>query len=282
MHLLGRWSIAKTLRFIRAAAILMGAAVLAVIAIVYLTGHRLMSLPPPTGGSILEANLPAFSPNHILGTDGNGNDMASRLIHGGQTSLLIALFVNAIGLCVGGSLGAVSGWYGGLLDSTLMRVFDAFVAIPSLVLVLAASQIMGQSMLSEVLALACFSVPAFARLSRAAVLRIRELPFIASATLSGSSNSRILTRHILPAIFPQLATFAVLGMGLVINVEGAVSFLGLGMPPPEPTLGNMIYQGQMSLSATPMLVVLPGMVLLLSVLCFNVTAESLRRRWNLQ
>jgi peptide/nickel transport system permease protein len=133
--------------------------------------------------------------------------------------------------------------------------------------------------LNTIWALTFFSVPAFARIARAATLRLREQPFMVAAGLSGTGAWRMLARHIAPNIFPQLATFGLLGIGIAINIEGAVSFLGLGIPLPQPSWGNMIYQGQMTLSARPSLVLLPGMLLFVTVLSFNLLSEALRARW---
>jgi peptide/nickel transport system permease protein len=243
-------------------------------------GPWLLGLPAPTGGSVLESNLPAGSPGHILGTDPNGNDILSRLLYGGRSSLWIATAVNIIGLVIGGTLGALSGYIGGAVDTIIMRVLDVLIAFPSLVLTLAVAQALGPSMRNTIFALAFFSIPAVARVARSAVLRLREMPFMAAAQLSGTSGRRMLFKHLAPNIAPQLITFAMLGMGIVIIIEGALSFLGLGIPDPAPSWGNMVATGQLSLSATPMLVVWPSIALLITVLAFNLLGENLRARWS--
>lgn len=238
------------------------------------------SVPDPVGGNVLESNLPAFSEGHLLGTDPNGNDVWSRILYGGRSSLVVGVAVNVLGLLVGGTLGAVSAHVGGVLDAIIMRVLDVLIAFPSLVLTLAVAQSLGPSQTNTIFALTFFSVPAFARVARAATLRLREQPFMTAARLSGTSGWRMLFRHIAPNIIPQLVTFAMLGMGIIIVIEGALSFLGLGIPPPAPSWGNMISQGQQALSATPMLVVWPSVVLFLTVLAFNLLGETLRARWS--
>jgi peptide/nickel transport system permease protein len=240
----------------------------------------ILPVPAPVGGSILESNLPSFSPGHLLGTDPNGNDILSRLLYGGRTSLIVAVSVNLLGLLAGGTLGALSGYLGGVVDTVIMRVLDVLIAFPSLVLTLAVAQSLGPSLTNTILALAFFSVPAFARIARAATLRLREQPFMAAAELCGTRRWRVLVRHIAPNITPQLTTFGMLGMGVVIVIEGALSFLGLGIPAPAPSWGNMISQGQQSLSATPMLVVWPCLILFVTVLAFNLLGEALRARWS--
>jgi peptide/nickel transport system permease protein len=238
------------------------------------------SVPAPTGGDVLNSSLPSFSPGHLLGTDPNGNDVWSRILYGGRNSLIVGVAVNSLGLLVGGTLGAVSAYAGGIADTVIMRLLDVLIAFPSLVLVLAVAQSLGPSQLNTILALAFFSIPAFARISRAATLRLREQPFMVAANLCGTRVSRILLRHLAPNIAPQLVTFAMLGMGITMVIEGALSFLGLGIPPPAPSWGNMISQGQQSLSATPMLVVWPSVALFLTVLAFNLLGETLRGRWS--
>jgi peptide/nickel transport system permease protein len=148
------------------------------------------------------------------------------------------------------------------------------------VLIIAVAQSLGASLTNTILALAFFSVPAFARITRAATLSLREQPFMAAAELCGTRRWRVLLRHIAPNIAPQVITFAMLGMGLVIVIEGALSFLGLGIPPPAPSWGNMISQGQASLTATPMLVVWPSVTLFVTVLAFNLLGEAVRMRWS--
>ena len=237
-------------------------------------------IPKPTGGDILDSLKPAFSPGHFLGTDDNGNDILSRILYGGRTSLIIALIVNLLGVVVGAGLGSLAAQAGGVIDNVIMRLFDVLIAIPSLALIVAVSLSLGPGLWNTILTLAFFSVPAFARISRAETLRLREQPFMVAAKLSGTSTWRIVTRHLAPNIGPQLVTFAMLGMGIIMVIEGALSFLGLGIRPPAPTWGNMIFEGQLSLSGTPMLVVWPSIALFLVVVGFNQLSEALRAQWS--
>jgi peptide/nickel transport system permease protein len=238
------------------------------------------TVPPPTGGNILDANAPSFSEGHFLGADQVGNDLWSRLLYGGRNSLEIAFAVNIIGLVVGGLLGAFAAFWGSFVDTVTMRVLDVLIAFPSLVLALAIAQSLGPSKLHTIYALSFFSVPAFARLSRAATLRLRERPFMLAARLAGTRAPRILLRHVAPNILPQLVTFGLLGVGVTIILEGALSFLGLGVPPPEPSWGNMIFEGQAVLSAEPKLVLLPSAFLFVTVLAFNLLGDAMRARSN--
>jgi peptide/nickel transport system permease protein len=234
----------------------------------------------PTGGNILNANIEPFSQGHLFGTDPVGNDIWSRILYGGRSSIEIALAVQLIGLVVGGSFGAFAAYWGGVLDLVLMRILDVLIAFPALVIALAIAQSLGPSEFHTILALSFFSVPAFARISRAATLRLRERTFILAARLSGTGSGRILLRHVAPNILPQLVTFGLLGMGIIIILEGALSFFGLGIPPPNPSWGNMIFDGQGILSAEPRLVLVPSAFLFVTVLCFNLLGDALRSRWS--
>jgi peptide/nickel transport system permease protein len=238
------------------------------------------SVPKPTGGNILDSDLPAFSSGHVLGTDTVGNDIWSRLLYGGRNSLEIALAVQLVGLILGGTLGAIAGYRGGVLDIVMTRMLDVLIAFPVLVLALAIAQGLGPSKLNTIWALSFFSVPAFARISRAATLQLRERTFMLAATLSGTPAWRILLRHVAPNVLPSLITLGLLGMGIIIILEGALSFLGLGVPPPNPSWGNMIADGQQTLSAEPRFVLYPSVVLFVTVLAFNLLGDALRARWS--
>jgi peptide/nickel transport system permease protein len=237
-------------------------------------------VPSPTFTNILDSNLPVFSKGHFLGTDSVGYDVWSRILYGGRTSLEIALTVNAIGLVIGGLFGALAGYVGGIRDAVMMRFIDVLIAFPAIVLALAIAERLGPSEFHVILALSVFSIPAFARLSRAATLRVREQAFIVAARLSGTRTHRILLRHIVPNILPQLTTFTLLGMGITIVLEGALSFLNLGIPPPAPSWGNMIAQGQTVLTAEPRLVLIPSIALFITVLSLNLLGDGLREHWS--
>ncbi len=234
----------------------------------------------PTGGTVLNSNVPSFSSGHLFGTDATGNDEWSRLLYGGRASLEVALAVTAIGLMIGGTLGAFAGYVGGWRDNLIMRILDVLIAFPALVLAVAIAERLGPGEVHTIWALCFFSIPALARIARAATLRVREQNFIVAAGISGSGHTRTLLRHVMPNILPELVTFGLLGIGIIIVLEGALSFLGLGIPPPAPSWGNMIASGQGILSAEPKFVLLPSAALFITVMCFNLLGESLRARWS--
>src|SRR6185312_5800667 len=228
------------------------------------------------------SNLPSFSSGHPFGTDATGNDEWSRLLYGGRASLEEALAVTGLGLLIGGTLGAFAGYVGGWRDGVIMRALDVLIAFPALVLAVAIAERLGPGELHAIWALSFFSVPAFGRLARAATLRVREQTFIVAARLSGTGHLRTLLRHVMPNILPELITFGLLGMGIIIVLEGALSFLGLGVPPPAPSWGNMISTGQQTLSASPRDVLLPSAFLFVTVLAFNLLGDALRSRWSVR
>lgn len=239
-------------------------------------------VPPPVGGSILSAGLPPFSPGHILGTDPVGNDILSRILYGGRVSIEVGLAVSLIGLVIGGILGSVAAYSGGIVDTVVMRVLDVLIAFPALVLAVAIAEGLGPSELHVIWALSFFSVPAFARIARAGTLRLHGQTFMLAARLSGTRAWRILLRHVTPNVLPQLVTFGLLGAGVIIILEGALSFLGLGIPDPAPSWGNMIALGQGTLSAQPVLVLIPSLFLLATVLSLNLLGDALRKRWGVR
>jgi peptide/nickel transport system permease protein len=238
------------------------------------------NVPPPVGGSVLGAGLPAGTPGHLLGTDTAGNDIFSRLLYGGRVSLEVGAATQAIGIVVGGLIGMIAGYSRGLLAAVLMRVLDILIAFPSLVLALAIAEGLGPGELHVIWALSFYSVPAFARLARVATLRLRDQNFMVAASLSGTPRWRIVLFHLAPNLLPQQLTFALLGAGVAIIQEGALSFLSLGVPPPGASWGNMIASGMQTMSVRPSLVLLPCLALLITVAALNLLGDALRARWS--
>jgi peptide/nickel transport system permease protein len=238
------------------------------------------NVPPPVGGSVLDASLPVGTPGHLLGTDAAGNDIFSRLLYGGRVSLEVGAATQVIGIVLGGLIGMIAGYSRGILAAVLMRVLDVFIAFPSLVLALAIAEGLGPGELHVIWALSFYSVPAFARLARAATLRLRDQNFMLAASLSGTPRWRIVLLHLAPNLLPQQLTFALLGAGVAIIQEGALSFLSLGVPPPGASWGNMIASGMQTMSVQPSLVLLPCLALLITVAALNLLGDALRARWS--
>jgi peptide/nickel transport system permease protein len=240
------------------------------------------SIPPGDSGSILDASLPPFSPGHWLGTDPNGVDIFSMLVYGGQVSFEISLAVTAVGMIIGGTIGLAAGYFGGWADSILSRVVDVLIAFPALVLVLAVAEVLQPSETHLIWALSVFSVPAFARVTRGSTLTVRNLPFITASRLTGTSNWKIIFKHVLPNVIPGIVTFSLLGIGIIVILEGAVDFLGLGIQIPQPSWGAMIAKGQNVLTAEPQYVLIPSIVLLIFVMSLNLLGDALRERWGVR
>jgi len=239
-------------------------------------------VPNPVRGSVLQAGLPPLSPGHIFGTDPVGNDVFSRILYGGQISFEVGFAVTGIGLVVGGLLGMAAGYWGGVTDTIISRLLDILIAFPALVLALAIAEGLGPSEVHVIWALTVFSIPAVGRIARGATLALREQTFILAARLSGTRGWRVIVRHVIPNIVPQLMTFSLLGIGVAIILEGALSFLGLGIPLPEASWGSMIAQGQQTLSASPDLVLIPSAFLFATVLSLNLLGDALRERWGVR
>jgi peptide/nickel transport system permease protein len=241
-----------------------------------------ITLPSPTKGDIIYNNEPPFSTGHLLGTDVQGVDIFSQLVYGGQVAFEVGISVTLIGIAIGGTLGVTAGYFGGSVDAVISRVLDILIAFPALVLALVIAEGLGPSEMHTIWALSVFGIPAVGRIARSATLTIRGLPFMVAARLAGTRGWRIIARHVVPNIMPTIVTFSLLGIGVVIILEGALDFLGYGIPAPTPSWGNMIANGQQILSAQPEYVLIPSIALLITVASLNMLGDALRERWGTQ
>jgi peptide/nickel transport system permease protein len=274
-------------RFLRSLELWLPVGILTFIVLVCFVWPDIFTMPKPINGNLLDANLPLFTHsqlygNHILGTDTLGNDVMSEVLYGGRTSMEVGLGVAVIGFGIGGTLGVIAGYMGGVLEAIVMRMLDMFLAFPALVIAITIVTYLGQSELHVIWAIAFFAIPAYARLSRATTLRIKDQTFIVASRLSGASDKRILFRHIAPNVAPQLLTFSFLGIGVYIIVEATLSFLGYGLPSNIPSWGKMIANGQIFLSTSPQLVLVPSACLFILIISLNLTSDALRARWGAQ
>jgi peptide/nickel transport system permease protein len=241
-----------------------------------------VTLPSSTNGNIIVNNEPPFSPGHWLGTNVQGVDIFSQLVYGGQVAIEISLSVTVLSMAIGCTLGIVAAYFGGWVDAVISRLLDILLAFPVLVLALVIAEGLGPSERNVIAALSAFSIPAFGRIARGATLTIRGLPYMTAARLCGTRAWRIIARHILPNIMPTVVTFSLLGIGVVIILEGALDFLGYGIPVPEASWGSMIASGQQVLTAQPEYVLIPSIVLLITVIALNTLGDALRERWGVQ
>jgi peptide/nickel transport system permease protein len=234
-----------------------------------------LPLPSPTDMDMLERRAP-FSAEHWLGTDGLGRDELSRLIYGARISLVVGVCAPVIGAVIGGALGMLAGYFRGRFESMVVGSMDVLLAFPPLILALAVTAYLGQSTFNLTLILGVLSVPAFMRVARAATLTLVRREFVIAAQALGATHARILLRELLPNVMLPLLAFFLLGVAVIIVVEGALSFLGLGVPPPISSWGSMIGEGRESLEIAPRLAFLPAAAMFLTVLSFNLVGDTLR------
>lgn len=256
--------------------------ILAVIVLVALVGPYLPGINPYDGvltnAQIPPAWLPGRSSVHLLGTDELGRDELSRLIVGAQTTVLISVLSVAAATVIGTVIGLVAGYFGGVIGSVLMRVTDAMLAIPALVLGIAFAAALGPGMTNVITVVVITTWAFFARLVRGEALRLRESEFIMAARLSGVSHLRTLFVHLLPNVFTPIIVMATLQIGNTIILAASLSFLGLGVPSPRPEWGLMLAEAKNYLNVRPWMVILPAIALALTILCSNVLGDWVRDR----
>ena len=236
---------------------------------------NLLAVPSPTDMDMLDRRAPA-STMHWLGTDGLGRDELARLIYGARISLVVGLCAPVIGLTVGGALGMLAGYFRGRFESLAVGSMDVLLAFPPLILALAVTAFLGQSVLNLTCILGVLSIPAFMRVARAATLTFARREFVVAAQALGATHARILLRELLPNVALPLLAFFLLGVAVIIVVEGSLSFLGLGVPPPISSWGSMIGEGRESLEIAPWLAFTPAIAMFLTVLSFNLVGDTLR------
>ena len=224
----------------------------------------------------LAARLQAPSWSHLLGTDTIGHDVFTRLLYAGRVSLLVGFSAAVVAASVGIVVGASAGFYGGVVDNVLMRVTDVSLALPDLPILIVLSKYLGGSVSGIVLVISLFAWRGVARLVRGEVLKLRGLDFTEAARALGASDARILLRHLVPNALAPVIVAATLIVGVAILTEAALSFLGIGIQPPVPSWGNMLQNAQDFLLTAPRLAVYPGVMIFLTVLCFNFLGDGLR------
>ena len=230
--------------------------------------------------AILEDHIAAPSMKHLFGTDDLGRDILSRLLYGGRVSLSVAVIAVAVSLTIGILLGCISGYYGGILDEVIMRFTDIMLSFPTIFLILAIQSVLTPNIINVMIVIGATSWMGIARLVRGEFLALKEREFVEAARAIGCSDLRIIFRHILPNSLPPVIVAGTLGMAGAILTESALSFLGLGVQPPMASWGNMLMDSQSYLLDAPWMAVIPGLVIVLTVLSLYFVGEGLREGLN--
>ena len=229
------------------------------------------------GAPNLAHKLQPPSDAHLLGTDHQGRDLWARILFGGRVSLSIALVVVGIAVGVGTPLGIVAGYYGGWVDEVVMRVTDVFLAFPPLLLAIFFGALLGPGFFNMVIAISLGWWPWYARIARGQVVSLKQRPFVEAARFMGVADVTVMHRHLFPFVMAPVSVQATLDVGLAIITASALSFLGLGMPPPTPDWGEMVNAGRVYFPDRWWYVVFPGLAIVAVALAFSVLGDSLRR-----
>ncbi len=223
-----------------------------------------------------KSRLQAPNPAYLLGTDEFGRDILSRLMFGATNSLRVAIISVALACLVGTALGTTAGYFGGLLDNVIMRIMDLFFAFPAILLALSIVAALGPGANNTILAISVVYTPIFARVARGPVLAIKAMEFIEAAKSIGSRHLGILLRHVLPNAMAPIIVQVSLALSWAMLTEAALSFLGLGTIPPDPSWGSMLSDSRKLMEIAPWMSVFPGLAIMLGVLGFNLVGDGLR------
>jgi len=256
----------------------------------------LLPLKSPMVGDYLHPKAGIFTSGHILGSDDSGRDVLSRVIWGARASLLIAVGSVAFGTLIGGLLGLIAGFKGGLIDTVLGAFFNIFLAFPQLVLALtlvavlapvkpsggATSGEWGHRVLVVILAVGIVSVPLLGRITRASAISWSQREFVMAARAQGATGRRVMFREVLPNVVPAMASIALLGVAIVLVLEGALAVFGVSIQEPDASWGNMIYSQLSNLNSAPSVWIVPSVLIFVSVLALNYLGDVVRARFDVR
>lgn len=213
---------------------------------------------------------------HLLGTDALGRDVLSRLISGAQISLLSSLLSGLLAAVVGIFIGLIAGYYGGVINTIIMRIVDMILSIPSLVFAMVIAFLLGGGVKSIVIAIGFCMIPTYIRMVNGLVTTLRENDYVVAARIIGQNDMKILIKHLFPNCFPSLIVLFTMNLGSSIMIEAALSYLGIGINPPQATWGSMVSEGYNYLLINPWLCFIPGVLVILVVISFNIVGDGLR------
>ena len=216
------------------------------------------------------------SAKHLLGADEYGRDILSRIIYGTRVSLSIGIFAQLLASVIGIALGAIAGYFGGIVDSVVSRIMEIFSAFPDLIFAMAIMTFMGKSVLNLYIALGLLTWVRTARMIRGSVIQLKEKEFVEASRASGGTSFRIIIKHLIPNCLSTIIVLVTLGIPNAIMYEASLSFLGLGIQPPTPSWGNMISAAQSVIGYLPIYSIMPGVAIMITVIAFNIFGDGLR------
>ncbi|MCJ7626199.1 MAG: ABC transporter permease [Anaerolineaceae bacterium] len=256
---------------------LIGAIILPIFILIAIFGNWIMPYDPIEIHPEINVGMPlAPEKDHLLGTDNFGRDIVSRLISGGQISLSVGFVAVGFGMLLGVTLGSLAGFFGGWIDTLVTRTADVFLALPRLFLIMIANLYLGQTVFNVMLIIGMFSWMGVARLVRGEFLKLKSLEYISASYALGASPWKIILTHLLPNSFAPVIVAATIGIPYAILMESSLSFLGLGVPPPQASWGNMLFDAKNFLNVAPWFWIPPGLMISISVICFNFIGDGLR------
>jgi peptide/nickel transport system permease protein len=250
---------------------------LILLAIVFISvGAPLVTHYDPYVGSVLARLKPIGTPGHWLGTDETGRDLWTRLCYGGRLSLLAGILPVMISLAVGGFLGILAGYSGGLVGTLIMRTMDVFYAFPSILLAIAICGLLGNGLSNSILALAVVFIPPMVRISETVTTQARQLDFVEAARASGTTTLQVIRYHVLANVLGPILVYATSLISLSIILSAGLSFLGLGVTPPQAEWGLMLNSLRQAIYVQPYVAALPGVMIFVTSMCFNLMSDGFR------
>lgn len=254
---------------------MLGLVLIVFVLLVSIFGPFLMSRDP-AAMDFLQINAKPGTDGFLLGSDSLGRDVLTRLVYGGRISLLVAVGGMAVGAVIGILIGLVSGYSGGGVDAVLMRIMDGMSAFPFVLLALMLMTVLGAGMGNVILAIGIASVPGYARMTRGQVLMVKNEDYIKAVKALGASHSRVLFSHLLPNVVSSLIVYATLNVAGAILTEASLSFLGMGITPPQVSWGSILKDGQECLQSAGHVAIFSGLAILITVLGFNLLGDGIR------